>query len=133
MGGKCSSMRTNIEFSADGIKLCGWLYLPDEGTAPFPTVVMSNGFVLTKGPLARLAQIFGDAGLACVLYDNRCLGASDGEPRQEVDPWLQIRDYRYAITFTQSISQVDSERIGIWGTSYSGGIRDRLRITAKSQ
>ena len=37
------------------------------------------------------AEEFTKAGFACVVYDNRNLGASDGEPRLELDPWLQTR------------------------------------------
>ncbi|MGH9117257.1 MAG: alpha/beta hydrolase [Acidimicrobiales bacterium] len=55
------------------------------------------------------------------MFDNRNFGASDGEPRQEIDPWVQVRDYRHAITYAQTRPEVDPERIGIWGSSYSGG------------
>ena len=34
---------------------------------------------------------------------------------------MHVRDYRNAITFVQTLDGVDPERIGIWGTSYSGG------------
>jgi fermentation-respiration switch protein FrsA (DUF1100 family) len=56
-----------------------------------------------------------------LVYDNRNLGASDGEPRGEIDPWQQIRDYRTAITFATGLSGIDSDRVGVWGSSYSGG------------
>ena len=55
------------------------------------------------------------------MFDNRNFGASDGEPRQEIDPWAQVRDYRDAITWVRTRSEVDVERIGVWGSSYSGG------------
>ena len=71
--------------------------------------------------LDRFAEAFADAGLAALVYDNRNFGASDGEPRQEIDPWAQVRDYRTAITYATTRPEVDSERIGIWGSSYSGG------------
>jgi cephalosporin-C deacetylase-like acetyl esterase len=32
-----------------------------------------------------------------------------------------VRDYRHAITFARTLPEVDPERIGIWGSSYSGG------------
>ena len=54
------------------------------------------------------------------LYDNRNLGASDGEPRQEIDPWAQVRDFRDAITYARTRDEVDGDRIGLWGSSYSG-------------
>jgi uncharacterized protein len=56
-----------------------------------------------------------------VVFDNRNFGASDGEPRQEIDPWDQVRDYRDAITYASTLPEVDADRIGIWGSSYSGG------------
>jgi uncharacterized protein len=35
--------------------------------------------------LDRLAEAFAAAGLAAVVFDNRSFGASEGEPRQELD------------------------------------------------
>jgi hypothetical protein len=32
-----------------------------------------------------------------------------------------VRDYRDAITYAETLADLDRERIGIWGTSYSGG------------
>ena len=49
------------------------------------------------------------------------MGASDGEPRQHLDPWKQIEDYRNAISYLETRPDIDSERIGAWGISYSGG------------
>lgn len=71
--------------------------------------------------LDSFAEVFCDAGFADLVYDNRNLGASDGEPRGEIDPWRQINDYRDAITFAGTLSEVDKDRIGVWGSSYSGG------------
>jgi fermentation-respiration switch protein FrsA (DUF1100 family) len=56
-----------------------------------------------------------------LVYDHRNFGASDGEPRQEIDPVAQMRDYRHAITYARTLPEVDRERIGVWGTSFSGG------------
>lgn len=116
-------MRRNIEFNADGTTLRGWFYTPDHKTGPFPTVVMSHGFTATKEmTLDRYAEVFAGGGLAVLVYDNRCLGDSDGLPRHDIDPVAQRRDYRYAITYAQSLPEVDPARVGIWGTSYSGGV-----------
>src|SRR3954451_11015916 len=115
-------MREDVEFVADGVTLRGWLYTPDGVGGPSPTIVMAHGFSAVKEMyLDRFAEAFAAAGLAALVYDNRNFGASDGEPRQEIDPWAQVRDYRHAITYLCTVPEVDPERIGIWGSSYSGG------------
>ncbi len=116
-------MRSDVEFVANETTLRGWLYVPDEGSGPFPTIVAAHGFSAVKEQsLPELAEVFAAAGLASLVYDNRCLGESDGMPRQDLDPIAQMRDYRDAISFAQIREEVDPERIGVWGTSYSGGV-----------
>src|SRR6201991_3551978 len=114
-------MRSDIEFDAEGVTLRGWLYRPDDAADRLPTVVMAHGFSAVKEMyLDAYAERFTESGLCALVYDNRNLGESDGEPRQEIDPWAQVRDYRHAITFARTLDEVDNERIGIWGSSYSG-------------
>src|SRR5437879_6801327 len=115
-------MRQDIEFNAEGTTLCGWFYTPASANGPFPTIVMAHGFSAVKEMyLDKYAEVFANAGLAALVFDNRNFGSSDGEPRQEIDPWAQIRDYRHAITYARTRPEVDRERIGTWGSSYSGG------------
>jgi cephalosporin-C deacetylase-like acetyl esterase len=64
---------------------------------------------------------FCQDGFAALVYNHRNLGTSDGEPRGEIIPYEQIRDYRDAITCALMLPVVDKERIEIWGTSYSDG------------
>ncbi len=115
-------MRRDVEFDAEGVTLRGWFYYPDEASGPVPTVVMAHGFSAVKEMyLDSYAEVFSRAGLGVLVFDNRNFGASDGQPRQEIDPWAQVRDYRHAITYVRTLPEVDKERIGIWGSSYSGG------------
>ena len=116
-------MRKDIEYKTeDGVTLRGWHYVPDSGKGKFPTIVMAHGFSAVKEMyLDRFAEAFAVAGLAAVVFDNRNFGASDGEPRQEIDPWKQVRDYRDTITYAETLAETDADRIGIWGSSYSGG------------
>ena len=83
---------------------------------------MSHGFsgLMDMGldPYARAFQV---AGLACLVYDHRNFGDSGGSIRQEVDPWQQIRDMREVIAHARIQEVVDADRVGLWGTSYSGG------------
>jgi fermentation-respiration switch protein FrsA (DUF1100 family) len=116
-------MREDIEFDAEGVTLRGWFYRPDKSDGEVACVVMAHGFSAIKEMhLDEYAEVFSNAGLACVVYDNRGFGASDaapGKPRQEIDPWEQIRDYQHAITYAQARPDVDANRIGVWGSSYS--------------
>ena len=117
-------MRRDIEFRSEEVICRGWLYTPDTGAASkrFPTIVMAHGFSAVKEMrLDRFAEAFANAGMASVVFDYRRLGASDGEPRQDIDPHAQITDYRNAISYARALPDVDPERIGIWGSSYSGG------------
>jgi cephalosporin-C deacetylase-like acetyl esterase len=109
-------MRKDIQFKTeDGVTLRGWHYLPDSGRGKVPTIVMAHGFSAVKEMyLDRFAEAFAAAGLGSVVFDNRNFGASDGEPRQ-------VRDYRDAITYAETVKETDVDRIGIWGSSYSGG------------
>jgi uncharacterized protein len=115
--------RRDIEFDAEGVTLRGWHYpAGDAGTGGAPAVVMAHGFSAVKEMyLDRFAEVFNAAGMNVVVFDHRNFGASDGEPRQEIDPWDQVRDYRDAITYASTLPEVDADRIGIWGSSYSGG------------
>ena len=116
-------MRRDISFKTeDGVTLRGWLYLPDRAAGQVPTIVMAHGFSAVKEMyLDRYAEAFAAGGLGALVFDNRNFGASDGQPRQHIDPWEQVRDYRDAITFAETLPEVDKNRIGVWGSSYSGG------------
>jgi hypothetical protein len=115
-------MRRDIEINAEGTILRGWLFLPDGAKGRVPAVVMAHGFSAVKEMyLDRFAEVFSQAGIAALVFDNRNFGASDGEPRQEIDPWQQVRDYRHAITWATGRAEIDPDRIGVWGSSYSGG------------
>src|ERR1700722_6464477 len=116
-------MRKDIEFKTqDGLTLKGWHYLPDRLSGKVPTIVMAHGFSAVKEMyLDKFAEAFAAAGLNALVYDNRNFGDSDGTPRLEIDPWAQVRDYRHAIPYAITLPETDASRIGIWGSSYSGG------------
>ena len=116
-------MRKDIEFQAgDGVTLRGWQYVPDTISGPAPVVVMAHGFSAVKEMyLDKYAEAFAAIGIGSIVFDHRNFGASDGQPRQEIDPWKQVSDYRDAITYAETLSEVNNDAIGVFGSSYSGG------------
>lgn len=115
----------DVEFKTqDGLTLRGNFYKPSgaSSSAKLPCIVMSNGFGAIKemGILPFCERFPSELNVAVLLYDNRNLGASDGQPRQEVIPADQISDYSDAITYVQLRPDVDEKNIAVWGTSYSG-------------
>lgn len=114
--------RSDVEFDSDGVTLRGWYYRAAGTPASAPVIVMCHGFAAVKEMyLDRYAEVFSAGGHNVLVYDNRNLGASDGTPRGEIDPMRQVDDFRNAITYAETLPGVDRDRIGIWGSSYSGG------------
>ena len=114
-------MRRDVTFESEGAEMSGWFYSPDT-PPPWPLIVMAHGFSATKQMVTdKYAEVFTESGLAVLLYDHRGFGASGGEPRHQINPWLQSRGYRDAITFATTRENVDSDRIAVWGDSFSSG------------
>lgn len=72
-----------------------------------------------------------------LVYDHRCLGASDGEPRQVINPWAQTRDYRSAIgwlTTTGSIATASAygDRASAGEVLVLGAVDDHVRAVVAS-
>jgi uncharacterized protein len=110
--------------TTDGVALAGELWLPEGASAasPGPGLVMSHGFSATRAmALPRFAEAFAAAGVAVCLYDHRNLGDSGGEPRQAIDPWRQTLDMATVLTWLAERPEVDADRLGVWGSSFSGG------------
>ncbi len=111
-----------MEFISGGETVRGWLYTPDGADGPCPTIVMAGGWCYVKELVQpHYAQMYSEAGFAALLFDYRNFGASDGARRQHIDPNMQIEDYRNAISYAETLEDVDAARIGVWGLSYSGG------------
>jgi len=113
-------MRRDIAFASGGLQLRGWCWAPPKPGAP--AIVMSHGFSAVKEQgLAGFAEAFHAAGFAVLLFDYRHLGASDGDERGRIVWQEQHEDIRAALGWIAAQPGVDADRIGLWGTSYSGG------------
>lgn len=138
-------MRT-VDVWSDGTRLSGDLLYPKGKSASdsLPAIVMSHGWGGTRDHLSTAyAPFFAAEGFVVLTIDYRGWGDSDSrlvlegeqpEPdangeitvkvkavREVVDPLDQTEDIRNAISWIQGEPGVDPERIGLWGSSYSGG------------
>ena len=82
---------------------------------------MAHGFSAVKEMyLDRFAEAFSDAGLAALVFDHRTsVPAMASRVRRSIPG--RRADYRHAITYASSRPDIDAGRIGVWGSSYSGG------------
>jgi hypothetical protein len=67
--------------------------------------------------LTILPRVFHQAGFAVLLYyDHFSLGISDGDPRQQINNWVQTRGYLDAVNFVATtLPEIDGARIALWG------------------
>ncbi len=131
---------------SEGSRLDGDLYLPkDLGLKEKrPAIVMSHGWGGTKQKIQREAAKFCSDGFITLAFTYRGWGGSEGKMvllngmpkldknneatvkvlfiRELVDPMDWIQDYRAAVDYIMGEPNVDTTRIGAWGTSYGGAI-----------
>lgn len=112
--------RLDCDFISKGTKCAGWLYLPVATENP-PVIVMAHGLAGERAfGLPDFAERFAAEGWAVFLFDYRTFGDSDGAPRNKVDPLAHGEDYDAAIVHVRGLDSVDTRRIVLWGTSFSG-------------
>jgi fermentation-respiration switch protein FrsA (DUF1100 family) len=114
-------MKQEVSFYSEGSKLTADLYLPEgPGDARFPAIVLCHGFAGIRDILLpAYAELFARNGFAALVFDYRGFGDSEGE-RGRLVPAEQVVDIRNALTFMETLPQVDASRMGLWGTSFGG-------------
>jgi uncharacterized protein len=115
-------MQRIVEFKAgDGTVLRGQFHASKGGAAP--GIVMCHGFGGVQEHIEHYAQFFCEAGFSVLLYDHRGFGASDGMPRQEVNPYAQLADLRDAISYCLARPEVRADKgVALWASSFAGGL-----------
>src|SRR5246127_3534300 len=115
------AQREDVWFSSGDDRVSAWLYRPSSSDST-PLVVMAHGLggVRTMR-LDAYAERFSAAGYACLVFDYRNFGDSEGEPRQLLDISMQLQDWTVAVAYARTLAGIDHNRIGLWGTSFAGG------------
>jgi len=113
-----------IEFYSSGHKIVGDLFLPDTPAPPngFPAVICAHGYGgIRKTTTPPTARAYAEAGFASMIFDFRGFGDSGGE-RWRLLPQYEIEDTRQAITFLSADPRINSEQIGLHGSSFGGAV-----------
>ncbi|KAJ2981690.1 hypothetical protein NUW58_g6623 [Xylaria curta] len=115
--------KEDVEFKTmDGLTLRGWLFPAKQRG---PAIIMTPGFNLTKDMIIfEAGQYLHAAGFTVLGYDPRCVGASDGMPRNDIQPLKNVEDYHDALTFLKvhKSDLVDQNQIAYWGYSFSAAV-----------
>ena len=111
-----------ISFFSEGSRLIGNLFLP-AGMQPGeqrPGIVLCHGFTgVRQLMLPDYARRFAEAGFIALIFDYRGFGESEG-PKWRLLPLEQVDDIRNALTWLATQPEVDTQRMGLWGTSFGG-------------
>jgi alpha-beta hydrolase superfamily lysophospholipase len=117
-------LRRPVRFSSDRLLLDGDLWLPDDVRPGqrLPAVVSASGYQGLKGiHPERFARTLAPEGFACLAFDYRGFGASEGE-RGRLVPQDWVTDVRAAVSFLSSVGEVDADRIVLLGWALGGGV-----------
>ncbi len=139
-------MHQNVTIWSEGTRLAADLFVPDapKPDGGFPSILLCHGWAGPKSHLsATYAPFFCENGFLCLTFDYRGWYDSDArlvtmdkqpEPdedgyinvrarsvREVVDPLDQNRDIRNVLDYLFSLDEVDSDRVGLWGSSFGGG------------
>lgn len=138
----------NIDFRtatilSEGVRLHAELFsLKALAGKPLPTIIQAHGWGGVAANFRRDALALAEAGYLVIDFDYRGWGQSDGrliltappekkdgrrftaqveELREYVDPIEQTTDWFNVINWAMGEPIVDKQRIGLRGSSYSGG------------
>lgn len=135
-----------VDIYSEGTRMAGDAFVSKANAGKkLPTIVMAHGWGGNKQALRPEAVAFAQAGYFVVAFDYRGWGESDSrlvlagkrepaekqnnhfaaevqEVREVVEPLDMVIDWLNAINWTVGDPECDIDRIGLWGSSLSGGL-----------
>ena len=143
--------KREVTFYSDDVACFAVLFFPKNysTTGKTPGVVLGQGWTGTHNSIEKYGARFAERGLVAMVIDYRGWGLSNGfatltrtaqsKPqnddaerfkrgaaqvsvkRTRLIPLKQVEDVRNAISYLQGEPGVDTDRIGVWGSSFAGG------------
>ncbi len=135
-------MAEAVQFASADLTLSGLIEKPEHASEQenVPAFIILHGFGSSKnaGNVRAPAKFLQNLGFATLTFDMRGCGESEGE-RGRLICLEQVEDTRNALSFLQSCSGVDANRIGLMGSSfgaavalYTSAVDDRVAATISS-
>ncbi|MBX9602192.1 MAG: alpha/beta fold hydrolase [Bryobacteraceae bacterium] len=136
----------DVDIFSEGTRMHGEVFVAKNAAADkkLPTILMAHGWGGATPAMRRDAILFARAGYFVLTFDYRGWGGSDSrlipvgaqpkanaegkltmevkEVREVVDPVDFATDWFNAIHWLAAEPQVDMDRLGVWGSSFSGGL-----------
>ena len=111
-----------VEFFSEGVKIAGILRSPDSASGPRPAIVQGPGWLGLKDAKLYLPyhEALTAAGFHLLIFDYRGFGDSEGD-RGQLLPDLQLQDLINAVTYLETLPEVDAQNIGAFGSGGTGG------------
>lgn len=109
-------------FSGPGLRLAARIYQPSPTRTRGCGIVFCHGFGGTKeGTPPSLSNLLAQNGYSVLTFDYRGFGESEGK-RGHMVQTEQVEDTVNAIEFFMEKTGIGSRNVGIYGTSFGGGI-----------
>lgn len=123
-----------VQFKNGETTLSGVLCLPTTNQAPYPAIV----FIVGSGPAERngysysppLWQEFASRGFASLAWDKPGVGESTGDWKTQTTE-DRAHEGLSAVEFLKQRTDIDSQKIGLWGISQAGWVMPLMISTSK--
>lgn len=112
------TLMKKVEFESEGEKVVGNLYFPNDydPSKQYPAIVVSGSWTTVKEQMSGLyADRMADNGFITLAFDPRNFGESEGKARFYENTTQKIEDIKSAVSYLQSLTEVDSNKIGALG------------------
>lgn len=114
---------SDVFFFSDGLRIAGYLCSPDDwrpNDPPRPGILMLAGYGGNPNfDCVHLMRRLCAGGRFVLSFDYRGFGKSEGK-RGRHRPLDQAQDAYDALSYMQTVDDIDPERLGVYGTSFGG-------------
>jgi cephalosporin-C deacetylase-like acetyl esterase len=108
--------------ASDGVKISATWYTPKTIKPPFKTVILIHEYGGNRHDWDSFIPQFTNRSYAVLAYDMRGFGQSQSVPRTGEYYDDLVKDVEGAVTYLQSRSDVDPNRIGVVGAQLGGTV-----------